>query len=53
MSVDKSSGDYIAIIDDDETADKHWIRNLIDTLVKFDADVVFGYVLPVFPHPYG
>ena len=48
MAVDKSSGHYIAIIDDDETADNYWIRNLIDTLVKFDADVVFGYVIPVF-----
>jgi len=50
MALDISSGHYIAIIDDDETADNYWIRNLIDALVKFDADAVFGYVLPVFPH---
>ena len=50
MAVDKSSGHYIAIIDDDETADNYWIRNLIDTVVRFNADAVFGYVLPVFPH---
>ena len=48
MALDKSSGNYIAIIDDDETADKYWIRNLIDALVKFNADAVFGYVIPVF-----
>jgi len=48
MTLDKSSGNYIAIIDDDETADKYWIRNLVDTLVKFNADAVFGYVIPVF-----
>ena len=48
MSIDKSSGHYIAFIDDDETADNYWIRNLIDTIIKFDADAVFGYVIPVF-----
>lgn len=48
MAIDKSSGHYIAIIDDDETADNYWIRNLIDTILRFNADVVFGYVIPVF-----
>ena len=47
MAVDKSSRHYIAIIDD-ETADNYCIRNLIDTVVRFNADAVFGYVLPVF-----
>jgi succinoglycan biosynthesis protein ExoM len=49
MSLDKSSGKYITILDDDETTDNYWIRNLIDTLNKYSADVVFGYVIPVFP----
>jgi len=48
MALDKSSGHYIAIIDDDETADNYWIKNLIDTIVRFNADAVFGYVIPVF-----
>ena len=48
MALDMSSGNYIAVIDDDETADQYWIRNLIDAAVKFNADAVFGYVLPVF-----
>lgn len=48
MALDMSSGTYIAIIDDDETADQYWIRNLIDTIEKFNADAVFGYVIPVF-----
>ncbi|HQF42158.1 MAG TPA: glycosyltransferase family 2 protein [Ignavibacteriaceae bacterium] len=48
MALDKSTGQYLAILDDDETADKYWIRNLIDAIVKFDADAVFGYVIPVF-----
>jgi len=48
-ALDKSTGHYIAIIDDDETADEYWIRNLIDAIVRFNADAVFGYVIPVFP----
>lgn len=48
ISFDKSSGQYLAVIDDDETADKYWIRNLIDTVIRFNADAVFGYVIPVF-----
>ncbi len=48
MALDKSTGKYIAILDDDETADQYWIRNLIDTLEKFNADAVFGYVVPIF-----
>jgi len=48
MALDMSTGNYIAIIDDDETADKYWIRNLIDAAVRFNADAVFGYVIPIF-----
>ncbi len=48
MALDKSTGKYIAILDDDETADPYWIRNLIETLEKFNADAVFGYVVPIF-----
>jgi len=48
MALDKSSGQYIAVIDDDETADNYWIRNLIDAIRKFNADAVFGYVVPDF-----
>ncbi|MCU0332145.1 MAG: glycosyltransferase [Ignavibacteriaceae bacterium] len=48
LALDKSSGQYFAVIDDDETADQYWIRNLIDTLEKFNADAVFGYVVPIF-----
>jgi len=39
----------LTIIDDDETADNYWIRNLVDTAVRFSADAVFGYVIPVVP----
>jgi len=48
MTLDKSTGQYLAILDDDETADKYWIRNLIDSIERYNADAVFGYVIPVF-----
>lgn len=48
MALDKSTGQYLAILDDDETADKYWIRNLLEATKKFNADAVFGYVIPVF-----
>lgn len=49
VAIDKSSGEFIAIIDDDETADPKWIQNLLSTALKYNADVVFGYVEAVFP----
>ncbi|GIU70321.1 MAG: hypothetical protein KatS3mg002_1557 [Candidatus Woesearchaeota archaeon] len=42
------SGNYIAFIDDDETAGPNWIKTLIDCSNKYNADVVFGYVIPIF-----
>lgn len=48
MGLENSNGDYIAIIDDDETADEFWIYNLIKSLNDYSAGVVFGYVIPVF-----
>ena len=34
MGLDNASGKYIAIIDDDETADSYWIINLLNTANK-------------------
>jgi succinoglycan biosynthesis protein ExoM len=48
LGLKNASGDFIAIVDDDETVDKYWIFNLIETLNKYDADIVFGFVEPVF-----
>jgi glycosyltransferase involved in cell wall biosynthesis len=48
MSVKNASGKYICFIDDDETADENWISNMINFLLKFDADGAFGYVEPFF-----
>jgi succinoglycan biosynthesis protein ExoM len=48
LSVSNATGNYIAFIDDDETADKFWIDNLLNALKKHDADGVFGFVIPLF-----
>lgn len=42
-------GDYIAFIDDDEEAAHDWLGNLIDNARRYNADVVFGPVVPVYP----
>lgn len=40
-------GNWIVIIDDDEWPDPHWFRSLLQAQKKYDADAVFG---PVMPH---
>ena len=47
-SVLKSSGDFIAFIDDDEYADAWWLENLYTSLIKYNADAVWGSIIPVF-----
>jgi succinoglycan biosynthesis protein ExoM len=44
MGVSNSTGEYIAFIDDDERAGPDWLKNLYETLHKYQADVVFGPV---------
>lgn len=48
MSIKNSNGKYIAFIDDDETASEEWLINLYQCLKKFNADGVFGLVVPDF-----
>ena len=43
------SGDYIAFIDDDEEATSDWLCHLLNTVHAFEADVVFGPVVPIYP----
>lgn len=43
------SGDYVAFIDDDEEATPKWLQHLLDAIRRFQADVVFGPVLPLYP----
>jgi succinoglycan biosynthesis protein ExoM len=42
------AADYIATIDDDETADECWLLNFFNAAVQYRADVLFGRVEPVF-----
>ena len=39
-----ANGDLIAFLDDDEEATCGWLAALIETLARYDADVVFGPV---------
>ncbi|MCB9058443.1 MAG: glycosyltransferase family 2 protein [Calditrichae bacterium] len=54
LGVKNASGEYILFIDDDEYADNKWIMNLLNTLISFNADGVFGkvtsYFLPEVPY---
>jgi succinoglycan biosynthesis protein ExoM len=43
-----ATGDYIAILDDDQYVGTQWLLNLYNTLVSCQADVAFGAVIPVF-----
>jgi succinoglycan biosynthesis protein ExoM len=43
------TANYLAFIDDDEWAADDWLNNLLMASQKYDADVVFGLVMPQFP----
>ncbi len=47
----EAKGDFIAMIDDDEVAGSDWLFNLMRTQKAYDADVVFGPVVPRFDSP--
>ena len=48
VAVKKAVGEYILFIDDDEYAKSKWILHLFETIVKFNADAVFGKVVSYF-----
>ena len=48
VAVNKSKGEYLLFIDDDEEADKNWVASYIAALNKYHADGVFGPVFPSF-----
>jgi succinoglycan biosynthesis protein ExoM len=48
-SVRHSTGDFIAIIDDDDSVNEKWLLTLYETLIAYNADVVNGPVIPIFP----
>ncbi len=47
-AIEKANGELIAFIDDDETASTRWLFYLYNTLKKYQADGVFGLVVPNF-----
>jgi succinoglycan biosynthesis protein ExoM len=49
MGVANTTGEYIAFIDDDEYAEQDWLKNLYETLHKYQAEVVFGPVIGMLP----
>jgi succinoglycan biosynthesis protein ExoM len=44
----RSGSDFIAMIDDDETASASWIQSLLEMQRRFDVDVIGGRVEPRF-----
>ena len=47
--VQMARGRYVAFLDDDETADPKWLETLHGAILKYEADGVFGPVIPYFP----
>lgn len=42
--VDAADADFVAFVDDDETVDVDWLRELLGAAVATGADIVFGHV---------
>ena len=42
-----AGGEIVVFVDDDEFVEENWLGELINTLQVFDADAVFGPVLPI------
>ena len=49
-AVAAASGRWIAMIDDDERPDRNWLGNLVQCASTWNADAIFGPVIPVYPH---
>jgi glycosyltransferase involved in cell wall biosynthesis len=43
--------DYVAVLDDDEYPDPHWLSEMIRVALAYDVDIVGGPVFPVFDNP--
>jgi succinoglycan biosynthesis protein ExoM len=44
-----ATGDWVAFIDDDQIAEPRWLREMISTAAKFEADAVKCYVRAIYP----
>ena len=40
--------EYVAVLDDDESPDIHWLERMVQTARRFSADIVGGPVFPVY-----
>lgn len=49
VAVKNSRGDFLLFVDDDETADPNLVKEHLNAMEKFNADGVFGRVIPKFP----
>ena len=47
--LDAATGDWIALVDDDEWVEPDWLSRLLAAVREFQADVVIGPVHPVYP----
>jgi succinoglycan biosynthesis protein ExoM len=48
MALEKADGDFIALIDDDESPDEDWLCNLYKSIESYNVDGVLGPVKPCF-----
>lgn len=46
--VKKSTGEYILFVDDDGYSETSWVKSLLGCLEEFNADAVFGAVIPYY-----
>lgn len=51
-SIAMAIGEFVAFIDDDETANPDWLQCLYDSMERYGADAVKGPVIPRFPEEY-
>lgn len=52
LAAKSANGQFVLFIDDDEVADEYWLQNILNTQIKYDADVVFGRVIYKIPSSY-
>lgn len=48
-AISLAEGDFIVFVDDDEITEPDWLQNLVSCAIKYESDVVFGPVLPIYP----
>lgn len=52
LGVANAKGDFIAFIDDDETADINWLSELYNMIINHACDGVWGPVIPIVPESF-